>query len=576
MSEAFYTDYPRWAQEFAMKYFSKTLNQFILHGNVRDEVPVKRGKTYEFLRFETFLSDELFGSRDIVIFYDRSSGIHFRDKKSMTDFQRAVSGYDSFAGTEFSNKLPKDPVRVFGLLENFFRLRLGDNKSIAFIVDYTETIVPMNDSGSAGSEDRNTLVFLQKWAHDPLFLAADFTTVLIAENLTDLNRNLIQSPHTASIKVELPDDDARNAFITSIADAKTFKKLSEVPLNVLSQQTAGLSCVNIKSILSGAIENKSKITFESLSKNKKELIEAEAYGLLEFVNSNFTLDAVAGHGRVKQHLREAAANLKAGRRDVMPMGYLVCGPVGTGKTWMVTCFSGEVGIPMVKLKNFRSQWQGVTEGNLEKILTLLDAMSPVAVMIDEADAYLGDRSSSGDSGVSSRVFAQIAQFMSNTQNRGRIVWFLMTARPDLMPIDLKRQGRAEEHLALFHPSSEEERVELYQAMVKKTKMKLSDPEYIPAIVKLGDRTFSGADMESALTRAKFRAATRALEEITPEVLDETFADFIPPSYPEEVELQTLIAVMECTSRALLPEPYYSMTREDIAERYEELKIMLGL
>jgi SpoVK/Ycf46/Vps4 family AAA+-type ATPase len=209
-------------------------------------------------------------------------------------------------------------------------------------------------------------------------------------------------------------------------------------------------------------------------------------------------------------------------------------------------------------------------------LTLLDAMSPVAVMIDEADAYLGDRSSSGDSGVSSRVFAQIAQFMSNTQNRGRIVWFLMTARPDLMPIDLKRQGRAEEHLALFHPSSEDERIELYQAMVKKTKMKLSDVEYIPAIVKLGDRTFSGADMESALTRAKFRAATRDIEEITPEILDETFADFIPPSYPEEVELQTLIAVMECTSRSLLPEPYYSMSREEIAERYEELKIMLGV
>lgn len=576
MSEAFYTDYPRWAQEFAMKYFSKTLNQFILHGNVRDEVPVKRGKSYEFLRFETFLSEELFGSRDIVIFYDRSSGIHFRDKKSMADFQRAVSGYDAFAGTEFSNKLPKDPVRVFGLLENFFRLRLGDQKSIAFIVDYTETVVPMNDSGSAGSEDRNTLVFLQRWAHDPLFLAADFTTVLIAENLTDLNRNLIQSPHTASIKVELPNDDARNAYIKSIADTKTFKKLSQVPMNVLSQQTAGLSCVNIKSILSSAIENKSTITFESLSKNKKELIEAEAYGLLEFVNTNFTLDAVAGHSRVKQHLREAAANLKAGRRDVMPMGYLVCGPVGTGKTWMVTCFSGEVGIPMVKLKNFRSQWQGVTEGNLEKILTLLDAMSPVAVMIDEADAYLGDRSSSGDSGVSSRVFAQIAQFMSNTQNRGRIVWFLMTARPDLMPIDLKRQGRAEEHLALFHPSSEDERIELYQAMVNKTKMKLSDKDYVPAIVKLGDRTFSGADMEAALTRAKFRAATRALEEVSPEVLDETFADFIPPSYPEEVELQTLIAVMECTSRSLLPEPYFSMTREDIAERYEELKIMLGV
>ena len=165
--------------------------------------------------------------------------------------------------------------------------------------------------------------------------------------------------------------------------------------------------------------------------------------------------------------------------------------------------------------------------------------------------------------------------MSNTQNRGRIVWFLMTARPDLMPIDLKRQGRAEEHLALFHPSSLDERVELYQAMVKKTKLSLSDAEYIPAVVKTGDRIFSGADMEAALTRAKFRAATRGQQEVSPEVLDETFADFIPPTYPEEVEMQTLIAVLECTSRALLPEPYKSMSREEITSRFEELRIMVG-
>jgi len=570
-----YTDYPIWAQEFAGKYLSKTLSQFILYGNIRDFVPVKRGKEYDFLRFDAFLSEELFGARDIVLFYDRSSGIRFRDKQSMQDFRNAVAGYEAFTGTNFAGKLPRDPVRVFSLLENFFRLRVADGKSIACIIDYADTIVPMNDGGAAGNEDRNALVTLQKWAHDPLFLASDFTVVLMTENLTDLNRSLIQSPFSASIKVELPPDSARLAYIQNLADKAAFKKISDVPLQVLGQQTAGLSCVNLLSIVSGARENQKKITFESLVRTKKELIESEAYGLLEFVDTRFSLDDVAGHSRVKSHLRDAARNLKSGRRDVMPMGYLVAGPVGTGKTWLVTCFAGEVGIPMVKLKNFRSQWQGVTEGNLEKILSLLEAMAPVAVMIDEADAYLGDRNASGDSGVSSRVFAQIAQFMSNTANRGRIVWFLMTARPDLMPIDLKRQGRAEEHLALFHPSTEEERLELYHVMIKKTRLKRSDETYVPDVVRNGTRIFSGADMEAALTRAMFRAASAGEQLVSPEVLDATFEDFIPPSYPEEVEMQTLIAVMECTSLSLLPEPYRSMPREEIVERYEELKLMLG-
>jgi len=567
--------YPGWAREFARKYFSKTINQFILHGNVRDYVQYSPSGKPEYSRMRNFLSDELFGGRDIVLYYDRASGVQFRDKASMSDFNRAVSGHDTLMGTEYAGKMPKDPVRVFTLMENYIRLRVADGKSIAVIIDYTETIVPVNEGGSASAEDRNALVYLLRWSHDPMFLNSDFSLVMLTENLTDLNRQLVQNPYTASLRVILPVLEERLQFIGSYSNDEDFSTFCTVPREVLAQQTAGLSFVNLQAVMASAKENKQPITFDSLIRNKKELIEAEAYGLLEFVQTRFNLDFVAGHGKVKKHLREASNALKQGRSDVLPMGYLVCGPVGTGKTFIVTCFAAEVGVPMVKLKNFRSQWQGVTEGNLEKILNLLTAMAPVAVMIDEADAYLGDRNASGDSGVSSRVFAQIAQFMSNTENRGRIIWFLMTARPDLMPVDLKRQGRAEEHLALFAPSTEEERIELYTAMKKKTGL-VTDTEEVPELIRKGKTRFSGADMEAALTRSKFKAATLGLPQVTLDVLNMTFADFIPPNYPEEIELQTLCAVLECTSRELLPDEYRDMDRSEISMRVEELKMMLGV
>lgn len=566
--------YPRWAQEFAQKYLSRTINQFILHGNVHDLVSLERKEETEFVRLKSFLSEEFFGARDYVVFYDRSSGIYFRDKESQKDFNRALSGRDSLLGTDYANKLPKDPVRVFSLLEQYFRVRIDNKKSIALIIDYAETIVPMNEAGSTGSEDRTSLVYLSRWAHDPMFLAADFTTVLISENLADLNKTLVQNPYTTEIKINIPDQHQREQFIKSEAPDDQFKDISDVSTKVVAQQTAGLNFINIRSILSNARENKEKITHERLSDAKKELIEAEAYGLLEFVETDYTLDSVAGHSKVKQHLRQAVQALKNGNQDVLPMGYLVCGPVGTGKTFLVTCFASEVGIPMVKLKNFRSQWQGVTEGNLEKILGLLKAMAPVAVMIDEADAYLGDRDSGGDSGVSSRVFSQIATFMSDTSNRGRIIWFLMTARPDLMPVDLKRQGRAEEHLALFAPHTKEERIELFEAMKKKTHLELTE-EHIPQVIEQGLKSFSGADMEAALTRAKFRATAQGLDKVTPEVLDAALNDFLPPTYPEEIELQTLSAVIECTSKELLPERYQEMDRGEILQKIEELKFRVG-
>ncbi len=80
----------------------------------------------------------------------------------------------------------------------------------------------------------------------------------------------------------------------------------------------------------------------------------------------------------------------------------------------------------------------------------------MVVIIDEADAALGDRDQDGDSGTSSRVFAMIAAQMGDTRYRGRILWMLLTCRPDLLPIDIKRQGRAEVHIPLFYPSDEGE------------------------------------------------------------------------------------------------------------------------
>src|SRR5439155_25755249 len=131
----------------------------------------------------------------------------------------------------------------------------------------------------------------------------------------------------------------------------------------------------------------------------------------------------------------------------------------------------EIGFPCVKLKNFRSMWVGSTESNLERILKILASLTPVGVLIDEADAALGNREAQGDSGTQNRVFAQIAAFMGDTRNRGKILWFLITCRPDLVPIDLKRQGRAEEHISLFYPDSAAEYDEIYRVMLLKLGIK---------------------------------------------------------------------------------------------------------
>jgi hypothetical protein len=172
--------------------------------------------------------------------------------------------------------------------------------------------------------------------------------------------------------------------------------------------------------------------------------------------------------------------------------------IDTGKTFLVTCFAGAVGIPAVSLKNL-----------------------------------LGDRSSSGDSGVSNRVFAQIAAFMGNTELRGKVIWFL------------------QEHIALFYPDTDEERLALLRAMQKKTGTQVASPEAEKFFLERA-AGLSGADIEAVLIRARLKSALST-----------------------EIELQNLAAVRECTSRSLLPEQYRNMDRAELIRRANELAALAG-
>ena len=164
--------------------------------------------------------------------------------------------------------------------------------------------------------------------------------------------------------------------------------------------------------------------------------------------------------------------------------------------------------------------------------------------------------------------------MGNTEYRGKIVWFLITSRPDLLPVDLKRQGRAEEHLALFYPETDEEHDALFRIMLKKSGLKTP----VQSIKEVIDDPagLSGADIEAILARAVLAADADGGDGdggVSAETLRHAFDDFIPATSPLERELQILVAVQECTSREVLPERYRAMDRDAVLARINELRAL---
>ncbi|MGE0361178.1 MAG: ATP-binding protein [Vicinamibacterales bacterium] len=572
--------YPRWARTLAHGIRARLGNTFVLHGNTHDVVaaPIADGRPRsadDFVPLTRFLAEWIFGRREVVIEYQRANGAVFHTRESHARFTEAVSVVDAVHGTSYAQSLPREPVAFCALLDTFLKHVVHRQQPIgvAVILPYAETLVP-ESTGEAGADDRAVRVYVQKWATDPALLAANITFVLVTENLADLSARIVRSPQTVEIEVTRPDERERLEYLRAIRPPEWYQARSDLPVERLAQVMSGLTRIQLRQILASVDEHGTRLDAKALREQKKSVIEAECYGLLEYVESRFGLDMVSGHDGVKARLRRAAQAILAGRLQGVPMGYLIAGPVGSAKTFMVTCFTGEIGFPCVKFLNFRSQWQGVTEGNLEKILKVLHAMWPVGVIIDEADAFLGDRNQEGDSGTSNRVFAQLASFMGNTEYRGKIVWFLITSRPDLLPVDLKRQGRAEEHLALFYPQTPEEHDALFRIMLKKSGV-VSDVTSITQVIA-DPSGLSGADIEAILARAILSADVdgEGRPVATLEVLKQAFDDFIPATSQLEREMQILAAVQECTSREVLPTPYREMDRNEVFARLNELRALL--
>jgi AAA+ superfamily predicted ATPase len=543
--------FPPWAAQLADLYFSGTTAAFILYGNTVDLFRASGDDPPRYGVLAEFLAEQLFGRWSLVLHYDLGTGLRAfagRDEKRLKEM---VTLTNKRVGD--LSALTRDPAAAFAVLDRFVRNNImaadADRLSVAVIMDQASYVFPSGEPGRLNLQASSELVTMLNWAMSPHVKRLNMAFVLVDEKLADVSDRLAGNPHVATLEVPLPSEAERAEFIAASIGVTPINDFSDFDAKELAKLTAGIALTDLNVLVESARESGRRLDQTVFRSLKKRLLERQCRGLLEFIEPKWTLDTVVGHEAAKARLREDAKLLKRGALESLPMGYLLCGPVGTGKSFVAQCLSGEIGIPCVILKNFRSKYVGETEGNLEHVLSVLRAMGPVVVVVDEADAALGSREAEGDSGTSSRVFAMIAAQMGDTQYRGRIIWMLLTARPDLLPIDLKRQGRAEVHIPLFYPTDENEIRQMFVILAKKLGSRIA-PEDVPAIPQRGQ--LSGADIEGMVGRAWRTSLLAGADHVTRESLAEVITQFMPSTQGLERELQETAAMLECTDRQFLP------------------------
>ncbi len=605
---------PSWADDLRRRYLRGESAMFILHGNVYDTIVQQQ----RLLGLTAFLSEVLLrDNKDAIAVYNLSTGVRFAKMPASP----AVGIDDVLLAS------PKE--RVLAALE---RLLVGSTRT-AVILEYADTLAPSGDPSFQADGDRAAIVTLHRWSFLPEIERGDNVVLLVTENLAELSPKLVSNPKVAVVEVPMPDREARRAA-AKLADPM----LRDSDADHYADLTAGLKVVQIAAILApppvaeedraaretliagilgstpDAAERAHKLAALTtglgrdellqllapgaappdpgtasadrarreadrlIVRRKREILERECFGLVEFVEPQHGFDVVGGMEEVKKDLLVIAENIREGRTSRVPMGMLFTGPMGTGKTFVAEAFARECGLPTVKLKNFRSKWVGATEGNLEKILTVVKAIGQVVIIIDEGDRAFGNTDGDGDGGTSSRVIARIKEFMSDTSNRGRILFLVMTNRPDKLDVDLKRAGRLDRKIPFLYVQTPEDVEQVVAAQVRKNHI-ATTVDFTAIRAEFSTRLvgYSNADIEAVILLANDDAARQdgGSASVSAEHFIRAASDYFPSRDEELLEYMELLAVFEASSRRLLPPKYASTSPEALDARLRQLRAIVG-
>jgi transitional endoplasmic reticulum ATPase len=566
-----------WIDEIRARYTGGEASMFILHGNVHDRIICKdeEGKEKKSYGLSEYLRKVFKGTKESVITFNAATGVE-------------ASGLARKFFETFDE--PPTTLQCLSAIGDFISVR----EKVAVILEYAETLAPRGEVTMQMEADRATIIMLHRWSQLTPLIDKDNIIILVSETLSELSQKLVSNPRVAIIEIPMPDHDARREAVEMACtglEASRAARYAEI--------TSGLKSTQITAIVKSAESRKSvglasDTEVEDLIRTRKrEIIKNECFGLMEIVEPSLGFDSVGGIEEIKKILLSVASNMRDAKYYRVPMGILIAGAQGTGKSFLVKAFAKECGATMAIIRNFRGQYVGVTEANQERIIKVAKAIENLILVFDEADRILGNEEDGSGDPTSSRAKARWKEFMSDTSNRGKILFVLMSNRPDLIDVDLKRAGRIDVKIPLFYPQTVEEVEEVLTAIARTsedagrvicfTEEKSRNAYHKQVFPRMIN--FSNADIAEIHRQAS----------ILSEIVDVCYAgntsiktplitvnhyiaaldDYFPTRDVYKIELMELLAVFEASSRKLLPEKYRDISAEDLTRNLERLQQIVG-
>ena len=599
---------------------SGTSRSLVLSGNIHDLFFIREGEDTDYIPLVPFLTRSWNIPGFILIVYELNGPIRFgqeteREKvkqafniwRGMTESdldinanistQRSTGTSDAAAEpadvpfTQYMNDAIGSPTLALELLRQFCLLSRSTNaqgekllpEKLIIFIEAADMLLPEGEIRSLSLPDRHRVSIVQDWISDSNFMNGSDTVIFITESASLVNSRIIRLPQVVTVEIQSPGMPERQHFISWFNNTP---KLAEKPLNLwgtqaqLAMLTAGLSIQALRQLLLSARYSGDRLQPEDVIKKVSEFIQGQlGDDVVEFKKPAHSLKDIVGNQKLVDFLKtQLIPRITSTGPDAIA-GMSVCGPIGSGKTFIFEGLAGELDIPVLVLKNIRSMWFGQTDVIFERLRRLLMALVKVLIFVDEADTQFGDVGKDAHS-TERRLTGKIQAMMSDPQLRGNITWLLMTARIYNLSPDLRREGRVGDMVVpVLDPSSEDREAFLRWTLAKVVDGRLSE-ETVERLLELTE-DYSAAsfaslrsDLEAAnLHKSSLSTTSDGTGELTVDEIIGVVEDRILPNIGPIRHYQTLQALINCTRKSLLPCEYSPEIRESWVKQIAQLETM---
>ncbi len=437
-------------------------------------------------------------------------------------------------------------------------LRDNNHKAV-LIVQYSDLLAPAAEGSVFLQPEQQVLLeTLHRWGTDDAIKQSQNIVILISYE-SDVNSLLTRSGAYTSIQVPLPDEKMRRDFINLMLSLKNgltqkFAKLEEgFSVEEMVRKSNGLRIIDIETLF--RLKTDTTIGRSDIQMMKSKTINEMAGGLVEVVEPNQGFEAIAGLPSVKEYFLRLKWNFQNGSPTV-PYALVLAGVPGTGKSKLCGTLAKELDLPLLILRNLYGSYVGQSEANLERVLHVVESMSPCVIVIEEIDQSIGQRGtgSGGDSGTSNRMSQRFWEYLgSSEKNRGKNLWIGTSNRPDLL--DEAMRDRFQVVLPFLHPNPKEV-VQLLPELAKQVNREINgsiDLDMISKLPNLYLPTVRGLNeiISAAAQRADYESGNIGTP-ITQQHLEDAANDYKSTYDPLQHEFIALKAIELVKFTSLLP------------------------